>query len=108
MTGNPKNSSVIALGEILWDILPTEKLLGGAPANFCHRLRQLGTTARMVSRVGRDALGDELLHGLRCLNFDLSLIQVDETRPTGTVDVTLSAVGNPTYTINTVVAYDNL
>lgn len=108
MTGILENSSVIALGEILWDVLPTEKLLGGAPANFCHRLRQLGGTARMVSRVGRDALGCELLEGLRSLNFDLSLLQVDDARPTGTVDVSLTTDGTPTFTINTDVAYDYL
>lgn len=108
MTGIPKNSSVIALGEILWDVLPSERFLGGAPANFCHRLRQLGVDACMVSRVGKDTLGDELLKGLRDLNFDLSLIQRDETRPTGTVDVILSSDGNPTFTINTDVAYDYL
>jgi fructokinase len=108
MTGIPKNPSVIALGEILWDFLPSGKLLGGAPANFCHRLRQLGATALMVSRVGKDALGKELLDDLQALNFDLSLIQEDETQPTGTVDVSLSEDGNPTFTINTDVAYDRL
>jgi fructokinase len=108
MTGIPETPSVVALGEILWDVLPTEKLLGGAPANFCHRLRQLGVNARMVSRTGQDALGEELVRGLKALNFDLSLIQVDPKHPTGTVDVSLTADGNPTFTINTDVAYDYL
>jgi fructokinase len=100
--------TVIALGEILWDILPSEKLLGGAPANFCHRLRQLGIDARMVSRVGTDLLGDELLAGLATLDFDLSLVQRDPAHPTGTVNVTLSSDGDPTFTINNGVAYDYL
>lgn len=108
MATTSPNSTVLALGEILWDVLPTEKLLGGAPANFCHRLRQLGVNARMVSRVGTDELGGELLAGLKTLNFDLSLIQVDSQHPTGTVDVTLSADGNPTFIINQNVAYDYL
>lgn len=102
------NLSTLALGELLWDLLPHERLLGGAPANFCHRLRQLGASVQMVSRVGKDALGDELLHGLKALNFDLSLIQIDPEHPTGTVDVKLTADGNPTFTINTDVAYDYL
>jgi fructokinase len=106
MTGIPKSPSVIALGEVLWDVLPTEKLLGGAPANFCHRLRQLGVNARMVSRIGKDALGEELARGLTALNFDQSLIQLDDQHPTGTVDVSLATDGNPTFTINTDVAYD--
>lgn len=100
--------TALALGEILWDVLPTEKLLGGAPANFCHRLRQLGVNARMVSRVGVDQLGDELLAGLEALNFDLSLVQRDASHPTGTVDVTLSSDGDPTFVIKTEVAYDYL
>jgi fructokinase len=100
--------TALALGEILWDILPTEKLLGGAPANFCHRLRQLGVNARMVSRVGVDQLGDELLAGLDALTFDLSLVQRDPSHPTGTVDVTLSSDGDPTFVIKTEVAYDYL
>lgn len=102
------NKTVLALGEILWDILPAERLLGGAPANFCHRLRQLGGNARMVSRVGKDALGQELLEGLNALDFDLSLVQEDPMHPTGTVDVSLSADGNPTFVINKDVAYDYL
>jgi fructokinase len=106
MTATSKSPSVIALGEVLWDVLPTEKLLGGAPANFCHRLRQLGVNARMVSRIGKDALGEELARGLKALKFDQSLIQLDEQHPTGTVDVSLATDGNPTFTINTDVAYD--
>lgn len=108
MTDSTSTTPVLAIGEILWDILPSEKLLGGAPANFCHRLRQLGLDARMVSRVGEDNLGTELLAGLKALHFDLSLIQVDKEHPTGTVDVVLSEDGNPTFTINTGVAYDFL
>ena len=106
MTSTPK--SVLALGEILWDVLSTEKLLGGAPANLCHRLQQLGVNARMVSRVGNDPLGEELLAGLSALNFDLSLVQRDTVHPTGTVDVTLSSDGSPTFVINPDVAYDYL
>ena len=102
------NKTVLALGEILWDILPSERLLGGAPANFCHRLRQLGVNAQMVSRVGKDSLGRELLSNLKALDFDLSLVQEDSVHLTGTVDVSLSADGNPTFVINRDVAYDYL
>lgn len=62
----------------------------------------------MVSRVGTDDLGVSLLDGLRALHFDLSLIQVNSSHPTGTVDVTLTPDGNPTYVINPDVAYDHL
>ncbi len=99
---------VLAIGELLWDVLPTGKLLGGAPANYAYRLCQLGAPARMISRVGNDSLGDELLGQLAAKDFDLSLIQRDPALPTGTVDVTLSADGNPTFVINTDVAYDSV
>lgn len=100
--------SVLALGELLWDLLPTGKLLGGAPANCCFRLRQLGVNARMVSRIGSDALGDEMESALRAKGFDLSLVQHDPEHPTGTVDVCLSASGSPDFTITQDVAYDYL
>jgi fructokinase len=62
----------------------------------------------MVSRVGRDTLGEDLLSGLRDLDFDLALVQEDAVQPTGTVGVTLSGDGNPSFIINTGVAYDYL
>jgi fructokinase len=99
---------VLAIGELLWDVLPTGKLLGGAPANYGYRLCQLGVPTRMISRVGNDALGDELLSQLAAKDFDLSLIQRDPALPTGTVDVTLSSDGNPNFVINTGVAYDSI
>jgi len=108
MVANSSVQSALALGEILWDVLPHERLLGGAPANFCHRLRQLGAPVKMVSRVGNDQLGAELLAGLTALQFDLSLVQRDSKTPTGTVDVTLTAEGNPSFVINPNVAYDFL
>lgn len=108
MNNSPAEREVLALGELLWDVLPTEKLLGGAPANFCYRLQQLGAPARLVSRVGMDALGDELLSQLEARAFDISLVQRDPQVPTGTVDVVLTAEGNPSFTINPGVAYDFL
>lgn len=99
---------ILAVGELLWDVLPKEKLLGGAPANFCFRLQTLGTSPRLVTKVGNDALGDELLSRLGDKGLDLSLVQKDSSYPTGTVDVVLTSDGNPSFTINTGVAYDYL
>lgn len=108
MVATSLHRTVLALGEVLWDVLPNEKLLGGAPANFCHRLRQLGIPALIVSRIGKDPLGGELSAGLKKIGFDLSLLQEDAAHPTGTVDVVLTSDGNPSFTINTDVAYDYL
>ena len=103
-----KVTNVLALGELLWDMLPNGKMLGGAPANYCFRLRQLGIPALLVSRIGKDLLGQELINELSGLNFDLALLQHDSEKPTGTVDVELTSDGNPSFTIIPNVAYDNL
>ena len=98
--------SVLAFGEILWDVLPSGKILGGAPGNFSFRLTQEGYDVKLVSRVGKDDLGDELVSELSKRNLNLSLLQVDSDIPTGTVPVTVNAEGNPSFTITKDVAYD--
>ncbi len=99
---------VVAIGEVLWDIIGAEKHLGGAPFNFAVHCHHLGARSGIVSRVGRDELGDEILAQARELGVDTSLIQRDTERPTGQVHVTLSAGGQPAFDICTGVAYDYL
>jgi fructokinase len=96
---------ILALGEVLWDLLPGGRQLGGAPANFAYHAAQLGADARIVSAVGDDELGREVLTRQRTLGLDTSLITVDPSHPTGTVTVSLEA-GQPTYTIHEGVAWD--
>lgn len=91
---------VVALGEVLWDLLPSGPVLGGAPANFSCHARALGAETTLVSRVGADARGREILARLPG-----DAIQVDSQRPTGTVSVALEA-GQPHYTIHENVAWD--
>ncbi len=98
----------LTIGEILWDLLPSGKLLGGAPANCCFRLRQLGVNAKMVSRIGSDPLGAEIAGALASKGFDLSLVQRDPSLPTGTVVVQLGSDGSPEFNIVKGVAYDAL
>lgn len=110
MLNKPEKFSVkvIAIGEVLWDILPYKKVVGGAPANFALRVQQGGSSAAVISRVGRDSLGDELKESLINLGLKTDLIQTDESKPTGTVEVTLTEDGNPHFEIVKDVAYDNL
>src|SRR4051794_14674604 len=96
---------ILALGEVLWDLLPGGRQLGGAPANFAYHAAQLGADARIVSAVGDDELGREVLSRQRALGLDTSLIAIDPLHPTGTVTVSLEA-GQPTYTIHEGVAWD--
>jgi fructokinase len=91
---------IVGLGEVLWDLLPGGKALGGAPFNFTFHAHQLGHTAVMVSRVGRDALGDEIRAEMRRLGLDDSFVQTDDKHPTGTVSVSVDERGQPAYVIH--------
>lgn len=98
--------TILAFGETLWDLLPTGPQLGGAPCNFAYRLQELGDHALLVTRLGRDDLGRKANEKLSALGMDLSQVQWDDQRPTGTVDVFLDKSGIPDFTIHRDVAYD--
>lgn len=97
---------VIGLGEILWDMLPEGKQLGGAPANFAWHAAQCGCQGMVVSAVGQDTLGDEILSMVKERNLGEAIQRVDY--PTGTVEVKLDDKGVPRYNIIDGVAWDNI
>jgi fructokinase len=97
---------IVALGEVLWDLLPTGPRAGGAPFNFAFHCHQLGHPAVIVSRVGDDDLGRRLRAEVRGLGLSDEYIQTDLDHPTGTVQVTLDAAGQPAYMITDEVAWD--
>ncbi len=101
-------ADVICFGEILWDFLPDALYPGGAPFNVAYHLRQLGRHPRLVSAVGRDVLGDELLRRLRHWNIGVGGIARHAGRPTGTVRASLAAQGDARYAITTRVAWDRI
>ena len=98
--------SVVCFGEVLWDMLPSGKVAGGAPMNVAFHARNLGLDASLVSRVGRDALGDELLAFLSNKKVPLRLVQRDTQQPTSTVQVKLDKAGHASYEIVAPVAWD--
>lgn len=98
---------IVGLGELLWDLLPSGKQLGGAPANFTVMSARLGNHAVIASRIGRDALGNEARAYLEPLPADLNYLQVDNEYATGSVSVTLQD-GQPEYVIHQPVAWDFL
>lgn len=100
--------TAIGLGEILWDILPEGRKLGGAPANFAHHVNQLGGTGIPVSRIGDDDLGHEALSILTDNAISTDYIDVDRTHPTGTVDAVVDEYGVATYVFPDSVAWDYL
>ena len=97
---------IVGLGEVLWDVLPEGKKLGGAPANFAYHVSQFGHDTIAISAVGNDALGDETLSALDQKHLNYLMPRVDY--PTGTVQVTLDDEGVPTYSIREGVAWDNI
>lgn len=80
--------NTICFGEILWDILPDEKVPGGAPMNVCYHLNQLGQAAAIISKTGKDENGKGLLAFLKQHKVDISLVQTDAQHATGTVIAT--------------------
>lgn len=99
---------IVGIGEVLWDLLPGGRQLGGAPANFTCHATALGAETRLVSRVGHDELGRETLERLGTLGVSTECVEVDEQLPTGSVGVTVSAGGQPHYEIFENVAWDGI
>jgi fructokinase len=97
---------VVGLGELLWDLFPSGKQLGGAPANFAYITALLGDSGIVASRVGDDRLGQEALWHLKSCGLDVSRIQRDLSHPTGTVKVEVDSRGQPEYQITENVAWD--
>lgn len=97
---------IVGIGELLWDMLPSGKAIGGAPANFAYHAGRLGEEGWVVSAVGDDALGHEILDVLDEKRLHSHVSMVD--KPTGTVQVSLDDAGVPTYTIVEDVAWDHI
>lgn len=100
--------SVVGLGEVLWDLLPTGPQLGGAPTNFICQASALGARAQIVTRIGDDALGQEVIKRFTEMNLTRESVQIDPARPTGTVAVTLAENGVPDYKFAEDSAWDRL
>lgn len=102
--------NVVAIGEILWDLLPDGPRLGGAPANFLMRLKELRPDANLtlISRVGDDRWGQKALKELRSRGLATDAVGIDPVHSTGTVEVELDEKGVPNYDILADVAWDHL
>lgn len=99
---------VVGLGEVLWDLLPSGPVIGGAPANFALLATELGARATLISKVGEDKLGQRLIDGLQQRKLETAHIQRSPKYPTSTVMVQLDGSGNPSYHIAEPVAWDFL
>lgn len=97
---------ITALGEILWDVFPGGKRLGGAPANFAFYSAAFGLQSRIVSRIGADPAGDEIRDKVKASGLDPGFLQIDPVHPTGKVTVELDRQGIPSYSIHENTAWD--
>ncbi|MBR3766343.1 MAG: carbohydrate kinase [Muribaculaceae bacterium] len=97
---------IVGLGEVLWDMLPQGRQLGGAPANFAYHVSQLGYQGIIVSAVGNDALGNDIVKELDSHGIASRISIVDA--PTGVVNVSVDDKGIPSYEIVENVAWDNI
>lgn len=98
----------LGLGELLWDILPEGRKLGGAPANFAFNIQALGGNSLIASRVGNDDLGREALRLLKTYGLAVSAVTIDSEHSTGWVDVSVHANGAASYHFPDNVAWDFL
>ncbi len=98
---------VTGIGELLWDLLPEGKQLGGAPCNFVFHASQAGCEAFVVSAIGDDMPGEEIRQTLNSLNINDNYLQTN-SYATGSVSVILNSNGNPDYTIHENVAWDSI
>jgi len=98
--------NIVGIGEALWDLLPTGPQLGGAPANFSYHAHALGARAHVITCVGNDDYGREVIRRLEDLGLPDVTVQVDADRPTGTATVALSGNGIAHFTIHENVAWD--
>lgn len=103
-----KKVKAVCFGEILMDVFPDRERIGGAPLNVASRLSSMGVETEMISKVGNDEKGEQLLSYLRSRNINTDNILKDEVHPTGMVQVTLSASGSATYKINYPAAWDRI
>lgn len=100
------NDIVVGMGEVLWDVLPDGKKIGGAPANFAYHVSQFGLPGCVVSAVGHDALGEEIIETFASKGLNRQIAEVPY--PTGTVNIEIDPEGVPQYEFAENVAWDNI
>ena len=96
---NKKELKAVCFGEVLWDVFPSHKKIGGAPLNVALRMNSLGIATTIISRIGKDEDGDNLWSFLKEQNVSSDSIQVGEDYKTGVVNVMINEKGNASYDI---------
>ncbi|MFC6997205.1 carbohydrate kinase family protein [Rufibacter roseus] len=100
------DQKIICFGEMLWDVLPTGKLPGGAPMNVAIHLHHNGFEPLVISRIGQDDMGSELTAFVEAHNITTHYVQKDNSYRTGVVNANVSDRNEVTYEIVEPVAWD--
>jgi fructokinase len=108
MKATNQKISVVCFGEVLFDVFPTHKKIGGAPLNVAIRLASLGIQSQIISRIGDDEIGKELMEYIKEHKVNSDSIQIDNDLKTGEVLVQLNDKGSASYTINYPAAWDRI
>jgi fructokinase len=101
-----RNCRIVAIGEVLWDVFPDSRRLGGAPLNFAAHAARLGHPVRLIGGVGDDALGHSALEAIRAAGLDPRFVETVPALPTGVARVTLGPNGQTAFRIERPAAYD--
>ncbi|MFP4845123.1 carbohydrate kinase family protein [Winogradskyella sp. PE311] len=99
-------SKIVCFGEVLWDVFPNHKKIGGAPLNVAFRLKSFGNTVSVISSVGKDSDGEKLLDFIKDNNVHCEEIQIHSEYKTSHVKVVLDDGGSASYTIEQPCAWD--
>ncbi|MFV5693993.1 carbohydrate kinase family protein [Flavobacterium sp. LB3P122] len=100
--------SIVTFGEVLWDVFPSHKKIGGAPLNVALRMNSLGVNSTIISRVGNDEDGDEIISFINNMDVSSDFIQVGEEYKTGVVNVMINEKGNASYDIHYPSSWDKI
>ncbi|MDX1283949.1 MAG: PfkB family carbohydrate kinase, partial [Draconibacterium sp.] len=100
--------TIVAFGEVLWDILPNGRVLGGTPSNLVFRCNSFGEEGHLLSRIGNDDLGYDALKRLEELGISDKNVQMDFEFPTGTVNISFDQNGESIFKVQEDVAFDHI
>ena len=101
-------NKVVCFGEVLWDVFPNNKIIGGAPFNVACRLKSLGMDTSIISSIGDDISGELLIKEIKKFEIDTSFIQKHPYLKTGEVKISINQSGSATYQILSPVAWDEI
>lgn len=105
---NKKELKAVCFGEVLWDVFPSHKKIGGAPLNVALRMNSLGIITSMISRIGMDTNGDDIISFLKKNDINIEEVQTTEDYKTGVVNVMINEKGNASYDIAYPSAWDKI